>query len=194
MKASPRGESLQPPLLRALPGGEKLFLGIDPGTIALGWGIVGVREASIPPGTGEARGRILRHHASGVLRAMDDLPLEARLAFLYEKLRGVIRKYAPQEAAVEEPFIRMALGKTNPKSALTLAKAAGVCLSACFSLGLPVAGIYPSQAKKAAAGNGSAEKPEVAAGIQEKLGLKARPPLDAADALAVALAAAEEIP
>ncbi|MEW6775281.1 MAG: crossover junction endodeoxyribonuclease RuvC [Bdellovibrionota bacterium] len=186
MKASPRGEPLQPPLLRALPGGEKLFLGIDPGTIALGWGIVGVRN-----GPGEP-GKVFRHHASGVLRTMGELPLEVRLAFLYEKLREVIRKHGPTEAAVEEPFIRMAFGKTNPKSALTLAKAAGVSLAACFSLGLPVAGVYPSQAKKAAAGNGSAEKHEVAAGIQEKLGLERRPPLDAADALAIALAAAGE--
>ncbi|MEW6774830.1 MAG: crossover junction endodeoxyribonuclease RuvC [Bdellovibrionota bacterium] len=149
----------------------RLVLGIDPGSIALGWGVVA------------ARGNSCRHVASGVIRpkakAFND-----RLLEIGSEIEEILRAHRPSEAAVETAFFHE---KVSVQSALKLGHVRGVVILLCRRGGVPVSEYAPAEIKRAIAGKGRAEKFQVARMVQIVLGLSAPPPADAADALAVAL-------
>lgn len=95
---------------------------------------------------------------------------------------SVLEHYRPQEAAVEATFY----GK-NVRSALVMGHARGVCLLALEQAGCRLFEYSPLEVKKAVVGRGAADKRQVAFMVRAMLGLRATPPTDAADALAVAL-------
>ncbi len=144
-------------------------LGIDPGSVATGYGVVSVE------------GSTLRRIAGGTIRARGDT-LADRLAHLSRELSAAIADAAPECAALEAIF-----SAKNTRSALVLGHARGVALAACGSAGLGPAEYTPSQVKVAVTGYGRADKPQVMRMVQRLLGLAAPPPSDEADALAVAI-------
>jgi crossover junction endodeoxyribonuclease RuvC len=101
---------------------------------------------------------------------------------MYEGLLSVLEQYRPQEAAVESTFY----GK-NVRSALVMGHARGICLLALEQAGCRLYEYSPLEVKKAVVGQGQADKRQVAFMVRALLGLRATPPSDAADALAVAL-------
>jgi len=119
--------------------------------------------------------------AHGRIRCADG-PLPGRLLQILDELGGVIREFSPQEAAVEEVFVKMNVG-----SALVLGQARGAAICALAQAGLPVAEYAPAKIKSAIVGHGRAEKPQVQHMVKVLLNLSELPPTDAADALAVAL-------
>ncbi len=145
------------------------ILGIDPGSIATGYGIVDLDGSS------------MRHVRSGVLRPPSG-EMAVRLAWIQQRLTRIVGDLAPQSAALEAVFV-----SRNPRSALKLGQARGVALAVCGIAGLPTAEYSPSRVKGAVAGSGRADKPQVQAMVQRLLGLERAPASDAADALAVAI-------
>ncbi len=154
----------------AAPEGGRI-LGVDPGSFATGWGLVG--------GSG-ARPVIVE---SGVIRVAARLPFPERLHRLRCAFEDLLLRLRPAEAAVEAPF-----HGPNSRAALQLAHARGVVLAALGGAGVPVAEYAPASVKKAVTGHGSAEKAQVQAMVGRLLDLPRAPEsTDEADALAVAL-------
>lgn len=145
------------------------ILGIDPGSVATGWGVV------------EWGGSSLCHVASGVLRP-GDADVALRLSWIHAELFALVRLHTPHTAALEAVFVAR-----NPRAALKLGQARGVALAVCGAAGLEPAEYAPALVKGAVAGYGNADKNQVQAMVQRLLGLPRAPVRDAADALAIAI-------
>ena len=147
------------------------ILGLDPGTAATGFGIV-VFDS----------GRLLLERC-GVWRPPAGETFPGRLDFLFGALERLIAEAAPAAVSVETVF-----AAANVASALKLAHARGVLLAAAARAKLPVYEYEPRLVKKALVGYGQAEKEQVRAMVLSLLARqRSRIPLDAADALAVAI-------
>jgi len=149
------------------------ILGIDPGSVATGYGIV--ERVS----DGERR---LIHVAHGTIRPPRGAPIHQRLAVLHREIARVIADHSPDQAVVEQVFVA-----ASARSALVLGQARGAALAALGQAGLPVAELAAREIKKAIVGTGGASKVQVQAMVTELLGLETRPASDAADALAGAI-------
>ena len=149
-------------------------LGLDPGTVRTGYGVV-ARE----------RGRFVRL-ASGVLE-LGTGPLPARLVRLQAELERLIDAYEPTVCAIEGLFHHR-----NAKSALLLGQARGVCLFSAARHGLDIVEYAPASVKKSMTGRGAADKALVGAMVARLLGEAAEASPDASDALALALCYLEE--
>lgn len=146
------------------------ILGVDPGSRFTGFGLI---ESD------KGRSRLI---AAGRLDvSKGDMP--ARLLAVLVGLSKVIGEHLPDEAAVEETFVNRA----NAASALILGQARGAAICACAQAGLPVSEYAAAQVKLAIAGNGRAEKEQVAHMVRVLLNTREAFAADAADALAVAL-------
>lgn len=158
-------------------------IGIDPGSQRTGWGVV--REVSgvlalVECGvvrTGAGRAAPVGGGDSGFSR---------RLARIYHELGEVLARHRPDQAAMEQVFTAK-----NAASALKLGQARGAAVAACAAAGLDVSDYAPTLVKKSLVGTGRAEKEQVAFMVRRLLNVRAeaaaRWPLDASDALAVAI-------
>ncbi len=144
--------------------------GVDPGTHALGYGVIEVRHG------------VAHHVAHGTVRALATHPLPQRLATIRSALAQAIAELAPHVVAIEGLFYAR-----NVKSALTLAHGRGVALEVAASCGLPVVEYSPMEMKRGLVGYGRATKLQVAKMVQRLLALPSTPSADAADALAIAI-------
>ena len=153
------------------------ILGIDPGSLVTGYGVV------------ERRGAGLHHIAHGTLRQPRTAPLATRLAAIHAGIVAVIESHRPTRVVVEKVFVA-----ANPRAALVLGQARGVALAAAAAAGLPVDELSPQAVKLAVAGTGAAQKLQVQRMVQRLLALELRPAPDAADALAAAFCAAQQSP
>ena len=148
-----------------------IVLGIDPGTAALGYGIV---ESS--------RGR-LREIDHGCLITSPDAGLPDRLLAIHALVDELIAVHAPRLLAIERLFF-----SRNAQTAFGVGQARGVVLLAAAQHGVPVAEATPSEVKSAVAGYGAADKEQVQRMVQLVLRMAELPrPDDAADALAIAV-------
>jgi crossover junction endodeoxyribonuclease RuvC len=150
---------------------DRIILGIDPGTIVMGYGIIHVQNSVIKPlGIGVIK-----------LEKLDDHAL--RLKKIFERTIGIIEEYKPDELAIEAPFF----GK-NVQSMLKLGRAQGVAIAAALSKNIPITEYSPKKIKMSITGNGNASKEQVSAMLQQILGIeKEQKYLDATDALGAAL-------
>jgi crossover junction endodeoxyribonuclease RuvC len=152
-------------------------LGIDPGTRALGWGVV------------ERNGTRLVHVAHGVIRASGDLPLAERLVIIERELVDVVGKYSVHSASIEAMFFHK-----DAQAAAKLGHARGVAMLVCARAGLQIFEYAPTRVKRAVAGTGRAEKSQVAMMVRALLKLVELPPSDAADALAISITHLQRAP
>ena len=147
------------------------IIGIDPGTLTLGYGIID-----------EVSGEI-KHVACGALTAPSSMQLPDRLYKIYKELRKVILKYGPDAAAIEEPFVAK-----NARSAIAVGQAIGAATIAVSESGIPLHHYTPTQVKQSVTSYGRSGKDQVSEMVCVILNLTAPPqPADAADALAVAI-------
>ena len=147
------------------------IIGIDPGTLTLGYGIID-----------EVSGEI-NHVACGALTAPSSMQLSDRLYKIYSELRKIIAKYNPDEAAVEEPFVAK-----NARSAIAVGQAIGAATIAIIESGMPLHRYTPTQVKQSVTSYGRSGKDQVSEMVCVILKLSAPPQAaDAADALAVAV-------
>lgn len=152
--------------------GERMrVLGIDPGTLTSGYGIVAEEDHK------------LFHVVSGGISPSAKHPFPKRLKKIYEELEKIIDKYKPHTVVVEDLFV-----SKNMQSALKLGHARGVAILAAMNAGLPVFEYSPLEVKQAVVGNGKADKKQVQMMVKALLDLQKVPhPADAADALAAAI-------
>jgi len=147
------------------------ILGIDPGYAIMGWGVLDYNGNKFKP----------VDYAS--IETAAHTPMPERLNILYEGLDEVIRKYEPEEAAIEELFFN-----NNEKTAIMVGEARGVALLACERNGLRIFEYTPLQIKQSLVGFGRAEKKQVQTMVRIILNLKEVPkPDDTADAVAAAI-------
>jgi crossover junction endodeoxyribonuclease RuvC len=147
------------------------ILGIDPGTGRMGFAILEKEKGK----------EVLLD--VGCLETKTNSPLPERLLKIYEFLDKLIKKYNPDQAAVEELFFA-----TNAKTAMSVGAARGVILLACAKHKIAVTDYSPVKIKLAVAGYGKADKKQVEYMVCQILKLKEIPkPDDAVDAVAVAL-------
>ena len=147
-----------------------LVLGVDPSSTSTGYGFV------------EYSKRKVRYVACGCIRPRED-EFEDRLVFIFDEMTRLIAEYAPDEGAIETTFF----GK-DATAAAKLSQARGVLIIAMRKAGLPIAHYTPAVVKRSVTGNGQATKQQVQFMVARRLGLEEVPkPLDASDALAIAL-------
>jgi len=152
---------------------ERRILGLDPGSLVTGWGVIGVSGSQL--------------HAldSGVIRPDRKASLAKRLCQLHEGIGGIIAAARPDEAAIEEVYVAR-----NARSALVLGHARGVIMLACIEHGLEPHEYSANTVKQAVlgSGGGGASKERVAFMVKALLGLERIPePDDITDALACAI-------
>jgi len=146
-------------------------LGVDPGTITMGYGVVDSKDDEIAL------------VADGALTSPERSPIGERLHFLYQELLQVIKRYQPEVVVVEQPFVA-----ENARSALAIGRAQAVALLAAATQNLPTCEYTPAQVKQMVASYGASRKEQVQEMVRLQLGLAEVPqPHDAADALAVAI-------
>jgi crossover junction endodeoxyribonuclease RuvC len=151
-----------------------IVLGIDPGTAALGYGIV------------DRTGAGLRAIDYGCLTTSADLPMPERLRRIHELVTELIETHHPAIVAVERVFF-----SKNAQTAFAVGQARGVVLLAAAQAGVPVREATPNEVKVGVTGYGRAEKGQVARMVTVILQLAEVPtPDDAADALAIAISCA----
>lgn len=146
-------------------------LGIDPGTVVIGYGVI------------DSDGDRATLVDYGALSAPTRLPVGERLGELYNQLQEIVSRYGPDAMAVEQPFVAK-----NVKSALAIGKAQAVAILAAVNRGIPTFEYTPAQIKRQVANYGASSKEQVQRMVSLQLGLSEVPqPDDAADALATAL-------
>ena len=154
-----------------------IILGIDPGTAALGYGVI------------ERTGGRLRAIDHGCLVTSPDLPMPERLLAIHGLLDDLLALHQPAIVAVERLFF-----SRNAQTAIAVGQARGVVLLAAAQHGRPVREATPNEVKSAVTGYGSADKEQVQRMVQLVLGMATRPtPDDAADALAIAVCIANRV-
>lgn len=148
-----------------------LVMGIDPGLSRCGYGVV------------RRKGRSTEAIAAGIIRTDKDDPIPQRLFELQNELVDLMGTYSPDAVAVEQVLFQV-----NVRTAMGVGQASGVAMAAAVGAGAEVFEYSPTQIKKAVTGWGGADKEQMGKMVQTLLGLP-RPlkPVDAADAVAVAL-------
>lgn len=145
------------------------MLGIDPGSITTGYGIV------------EMHGNKATMIEAGFLNLPKaDLPI--RLGEIYTRISQIITEFTPNVCAIEQVFFAK-----NAKSALTLGQARGAAICAAVNGNLPVHEYSAKQIKQAVVGKGNADKAQVQYMMRLVFGMQETPQSDMADALACAL-------
>jgi crossover junction endodeoxyribonuclease RuvC len=148
-----------------------IILGIDPGTIIMGYGLIEVKQNKIS---------LLD---MGVLQPGKIEDGYKKLQLIFDSVCGLIIKYQPTTFAIEAPFF----GK-NVQSMLKLGRAQGVAIAAAMRHGISVTEYAPKKVKQSVTGNGNANKEQVMKMLQQLLNFKDNPKhFDATDALAVAV-------
>ena len=148
------------------------ILGIDPGIATMGYGVV----EKLQNGNTVALDY-------GVVATPKEESLPVRLAMLEEGVNRILKKFSPDEVAVEELFFTK-----NVTTGIAVAQARGVTLLACVKQCGRLYEYTPMQIKQALTGYGRADKQQMQHVVASILRLKSIPrPDDAADALAVAL-------
>ena len=145
------------------------LLGIDPGSINTGYGIV------------DSEGNHAKHIASGVIKVQGET-LADKLKVINQQLTDIILEHNPLEVAIEKVFMHK-----NADSALKLGQARGAAITACAMQSLPVFEYTANQVKQSTVGKGHAAKQQVQHMIKVLLCLQEEPKTDEADALAIAL-------
>ena len=146
-------------------------IGIDPGTLVCGYGVI------------DSIGSKMKVVDYGAIRVKKEMTFPERLVFIHQGITEVIRKRKPDVAAVEQLFV----GK-NVRSAMRTGEGRGVAVLTAALEDLPVHEYTPAEVKKAVVGAGRAHKSQVQEMVRIILGLEKIPkPQDAADALAIAI-------
>ncbi len=149
---------------------SRRVMGIDPGLMHCGWGVV------------DLRGNHMTYVACGRYSTKTGVDLADRLLDLYDGLRAIVDEWKPDEVAVEQTFVNK-----DAVATLKLGHARAITLLVPRQLGMPVAEYAPNHVKKSVVGVGHAGKEQVQAMVQRLLpGANFQSP-DAADALAIAI-------
>lgn len=146
------------------------IIGIDPGLRNTGWGVI------------EAEGTRLSYIADGSVHSDADAPLASRLLQIHSQLAEILKRYVPDEAAIEETFVNK-----DARATLKLGQARGAAMLAPALAGISVAEYAPNVVKKSVVGAGHAEKDQVKHMVKVLLPRAELNTADSTDALAIAI-------
>ncbi|MBX2920716.1 MAG: crossover junction endodeoxyribonuclease RuvC [Chitinophagaceae bacterium] len=150
---------------------SQIILGIDPGTLVMGYGVIAVNERTI---------KLLEMNAIKLSAQKDHYE---RLHMIHQKVLSLIHSFKPDHFAIEAPFF----GK-NVQSMLKLGRAQGVAIAVAMQAGIPVTEYSPRKIKQSITGNGNADKEQVWKMLQHIADVsQVIQSFDASDALAVAV-------
>jgi len=151
--------------------GERIILGIDPGTTVTGYGLISVT------------GKTPTVMALGIIDLRKKEDHFKKIRTIFEETLALIDQYHPDEFAIEAQFF----GK-NVQSMLKLGRAQGAAISAALYRDLPVFEYAPRMIKMSITGRGQASKEQVATMLRTILAFSGeKMVLDATDALGAAL-------
>ena len=154
---------------------HRVILGVDPSLRGTGYGVI----------------RLAKPHpvalVHGTIACPQNWEHSRCLAKIVETLRDVLKQHRPTACAVEGIFYAQ-----NLQTAIVMGEARGAALATIAEVGLEIFEIAPRKVKQAMVGYGAAQKSAVAKMVQRLLVLPSLPSPDAADALALALAHAQE--
>jgi crossover junction endodeoxyribonuclease RuvC len=146
-------------------------LGVDPGTITTGYGVIESQDNNVT---------LLKY---GVLHTNSRSPIGERLNLIFSKLTEIINQYKPEIVAVEQPFVAK-----NARSAFMIGRAQAVVILAAATNHIPCYEYMPAEVKQRVTDYGASSKEQIQQMVMLQLGLNEIPDSsDAADALAVAL-------
>lgn len=148
----------------------KRILGIDPGSLITGIGIV------------DSHGDRIVHVHHAAVRSNSKLAFTERLRNIYTQVQLLVREFEPHAVSIEKVFMHR-----NADSALKLGQARAAAIAASFSAGIPIHEFSPKSIKQAVVGKGAASKEQVQHMVGYLLNIKDPIQADAADALAVAI-------
>lgn len=149
---------------------REIILGIDPGSIVTGWGLI------------EIEGNRLCHVAHGTIGVSAALGQAARLSQIYRGIHDIVQQYQPAAVSLEKVFF-----SRNVQSALKLGQARGMALLAAAQNQIDVSEYSAAEIKVAVVGYGRATKEQVQRMVTALLCLRGAMRADAADALAAAI-------
>lgn len=147
-------------------------LGIDPGSVVIGYGLV---ESS------DRRDRLVE---AGSIKPSTIDPFEQRLLEIHDRFIELVHRLRPSVVAVESAF-----GGANVQTLMKMCHARGTILTALARAKVPLFEYAPREVKKSVVGNGNASKQQVKFMVQKLVGEGEvdDQPLDVTDAVAVAL-------
>jgi crossover junction endodeoxyribonuclease RuvC len=155
--------------------GQQVIIGIDPSLRGTGYGVI----------------RMTKPHpvalAHGTITCPSAWPHSRCLLKIAQTLREIAAQHHPTVCAIEGLFFAQ-----NLQTALTMGQARGAAMTIMAEAGLDIYEIAPRKVKQAIVGHGAAQKQAVAKMVQRLLHLAEPPASDAADALAIALAHAQD--
>ena len=147
------------------------LIGVDPGSNIMGFAIIEIADK---------KAKVLEMGAISMKHFKEHT---LKLKMIFEELQLLIKKYHPEQMAIEAPFY----GK-NVQSMLKLGRAQGVAMAAAITCGVDVTEYSPKKIKQSITGKGSASKEQVAAMLENILKVKIDDThLDATDALATVI-------
>jgi crossover junction endodeoxyribonuclease RuvC len=150
---------------------DRIILGIDPGTVVMGYGLVGVL------------GKETTLITMGVLKLSKYTGHAIKLKKIFERTLALVEEYKPDELSIEAPFYAK-----NVQSMLKLGRAQGVAMAAALFRDIPITEYSPREIKRSITGNGNASKEQVAGMLGNLLKIEQSPDyLDATDGLAAAM-------
>jgi crossover junction endodeoxyribonuclease RuvC len=154
-----------------------LILGLDPGSLHTGYGLVVRNGSSLVP------------IEAGRFSCPKNLALPARLAHMAGSLQDLLARRPPDLAVLETPFHGM-----NAHSLIVLAQARGALLAVLAGRGVEIREYSPAEVKSAVTGNGRADKEQVARMVRLLLADRGDGwSSDATDALALAICCAQRL-
>ena len=146
-------------------------LGIDPGLSRCGYGLIKI---------GKPKEKVV---SAGVIRTSPNEVISVRLYDIRNEIRTLISEYRPEVVDIERVLIQRKV-----KTAVSVSQVIGVMMVEALDADCEVAEYSPTEVKLAVAGYGGAQKAEIQTMVQLLLGIEKKlDPVDAADALAVAL-------
>ena len=158
------------------------ILGIDPGTGRLGWAIIEVKSQKLKVKSGGQKKNGPELISCGLIETPGKTPLPDRLSVIYEQLEKIIKKYRPDQLAIEELFF-----VKNVKTAISVSHARGVAMLSAKLANLEIFEYKPNEIKLAVTGYGHANKDQIVKMLKLHLKGCSIKQDDTADAVAVAL-------
>jgi crossover junction endodeoxyribonuclease RuvC len=153
------------------------ILGIDPGTVIMGYGIIETKDDNA---------KLIDY---GVFKGPEHSPIQERLSYFYKEILAIISRHQPDEMAVEQPFMAK-----NAKSALAIGRAQAIAMLAAANRNIQIHEYTPAKVKLEVANYGASSKEQIQDMVKIQLDLPEVPqPSDAADALAVAICHLREL-
>jgi crossover junction endodeoxyribonuclease RuvC len=153
-------------------GRRMIILGIDPGSVVCGYGVIKAEGSLLLP---------VEYGAIALKRRTTSFP--QRLHEIHTRLMAVLQRTNPEVCAIEKVFYAK-----NVLSIVQLAHARGVAMLACAQQGFDPVEYTPMQVKRSVTGRGAATKEQVQHMVQSILGISEQQKFfDATDALAVAI-------